>query len=301
MPMLAFLQFLHVGIYYAKKTRIQTWLILGLSLLLCAFKMFNGLFLDAFSRFFFDCLVYFEAGYFLLRWKKRFLSFEAVFFLLFSTALIVFSSAGVLADIFFLPLMCCLPLSLLLLYIVSRVAKPYIAIIPGICLIACLAYFVFPNYMQALSGKELTASDRRVELPMVNAKGDTVTVQSSGSKIFVLDVWFSGCGICFKKFPALAKLADKYRNDSNVVIAALNIPLENETNDTKAFDLIAKYKCDAYKATSNITMNTWGIDAYPTVLIFDKNHQLRYSGQIETDSRIVINNTYRIINKLLKE
>lgn len=144
--------------------------------------------------------------------------------------------------------------------------------------------------------------DERLKLNVVQKNGDTTSLQSLGNKIIVLDVWYSGCGICFKKFPEFQKLNNSYQSDSNIYFATLNIPLQEELDSFNSFELIKQYTFNKLQATSTTDENKWGIErGYPTILIFDKSYHLRYSGTLNTEKTILLNNTEKIIEKLKKE
>ena len=62
-----------------------------------------------------------------------------------------------------------------------------------------------------------------------------------------------------------------------------------------------EFNFTSYVAADNMESNKWKIEGYPTVLIFDRAGRLRYSGQLNIEPTVPVNNTYRIINSLKQE
>ena len=56
-------------------------------------------------------------------------------------------------------------------------------------------------------------------------------------KIILLDFWYTKCGACFQKFPQVQAVYENYKDDPNVVILAVDKPIE-EDRPNQAFDMI---------------------------------------------------------------
>ncbi|MCC6186793.1 MAG: TlpA family protein disulfide reductase [Chitinophagaceae bacterium] len=144
--------------------------------------------------------------------------------------------------------------------------------------------------------------DPRVTLPIILQNSDSTNLTAIGNKVVILDVWYSHCGLCFKKFPEFEALAKEYSKDTNLYFAALNIPMQKELDTLGSFGLIKDYSFNKLQATSTTTENKWGIEmGYPTLLVFDKNHKIRYSGTLNTNRYLLVNNIHKIIEELKKE
>ncbi len=188
--------------------------------------------------------------------------------------------------------------------VIKKIKRQWIGTIAFLLLTLLLSYIGYPNYFAAFTGRQASRTvDQRLALPLIDASGRTMNLRNTQQAVVVLDLWFTGCVACFQKFPDLQKLSDRYRDDSEVLIAAVNIPLPEERDSTKLpFDLLSKYKFKKLRATSNTDENAWHVlDGYPEFLVFDKQRRLRYSGQLIIAPYIQINNAYRIIDALKKE
>lgn len=268
-------------------------------------KIFDGAFLNFFYRFFVDTLVFLFGGIYLLDNKKLRLGFNEMFLLLFAAPSLIFVPNSITISPHSSLLLFTLPLSLVFIWIYTLANRKLIVLVCAILFSAIVSFLIYPNYWSYLEGNEYQTAqnmDERLKLNVVQKNGDTTSLQSLGNKIIVLDVWYSGCGICFKKFPEFQKLSNSYQSDSNIYFATLNVPLQGELDSFNSFELIKQYSFHKLQATSTTDENKWGIErGYPTILIFDKSHHLRYSGTLNTDKTILLNNTEKIIEKLKKE
>ena len=291
---------------YLKKSYglIVNQLILVVFITICI-KIFDGAFLNVFYRFFLDTLVFLFGGIYLLNNKKLRLGFNEMILLLFAPPSLIYVPLFVTTIPNFGVLLFSLPLSLVFIWIYTLTNRKLIVFVCAILFSAIVSFFIYPNYWSYLEGNEYQTAqkmDERLKLNVVQKNGDTTSLQSLGNKIIVLDVWYSGCGICFKKFPEFQKLSNSYQSDSNIYFATLNVPLQEELDSFNSFELIKQYSFHKLQATATTDENKWGIErGYPTILIFDKSHHLRYSGTLNTDKTILLNNTEKIIEKLKKE
>lgn len=99
-------------------------------------------------------------------------------------------------------------------------------------------------------------------------------------KLIILDFFQTSCSLCFKAFPTVQKVYERYRNDSNISFFAIDIPLPVDTGyniveiiKRKGFTfpvLLAKSKTDSL----------FNIHAYPTVCVL-KNNRIIFRGNIE--------------------
>lgn len=108
------------------------------------------------------------------------------------------------------------------------------------------------------------------------------------NKIVLLDFWYTGCGVCFQKFPQLEAIYNKYKNDSSVVILAVNKPIE-EDKPNEAFQVI---KTEGFSFPVVITKDEdlaerFGVRVYPTTFVINQNGQIIYKGGIEGAVKMV--------------
>lgn len=130
-----------------------------------------------------------------------------------------------------------------------------------------------------LSGK---VQERKViEFAVQDEDGNVISNQDLKGKVVVLDFWFIGCGPCWKKFPHLQELHEKYSQHPNVAIYAVNRPMSSD-RPRQSFEAT---KAKGYDFTvlqgSQQMMDDFGIYVYPTVVILDKSGEIIYMGQTE--------------------
>ena len=107
-------------------------------------------------------------------------------------------------------------------------------------------------------------------------------------KIVLLDFWTTTCGICFKKFPHVQAVYEKYKNDPSVMILAVNKPIE-EDEPGKTFDMI---KEEGHSFPVVITKDEdlaekFGVNVYPTTFVINQNGQIVYKGGVESAIKMV--------------
>lgn len=116
---------------------------------------------------------------------------------------------------------------------------------------------------------------------VVNNNRDTFNIINRyKNKTIVLDFWTTSCGICFKKFPLLQALQEKYKNDTTIIIHAVNIPLKRDSV-MQPFKIIENkgYSFSVVVGLNNI-QSIFGIDGYPRVFIL-REGKIVFNGAIE--------------------
>jgi thiol-disulfide isomerase/thioredoxin len=98
----------------------------------------------------------------------------------------------------------------------------------------------------------------------------------------LLDFWTTTCGVCFKKFPQVQAVHEKYQNDSSVKVLAVNTPLE-EDKPNQAFNDIHKrgHIFPVVITKDEDLAEKFGVKGYPTTFVIDRNGQIVYKGDIE--------------------
>jgi len=107
-------------------------------------------------------------------------------------------------------------------------------------------------------------------------------------KIVLLDFWYTRCGICFDKFPQVQVAYDKYKNDSSVLIYAVNKPIE-EDKPNQAFEMIKEegHSFPVVIAKDEDLPEKFGVKGYPTTFVIDRNGKIIYKGDIEGAVKMV--------------
>ena len=303
--MLALLEFIFISKYLVKEYGSKIKILIFISLILILVKILDGAFMPYYFRFFTDVIVLFYGGAYLLKNKHHNLTFNETTLLLFAPLAIIFLPYVFEDGLFSLLISLSIPLCFVLLWLYNISNQKLLIIGLSLLLFAGFAFIFFPNYIHYNNSEQLKPGktiDSRAALTLIRQNADSTSLSEMGNKIVILDVWYSGCGVCFKKFPEFEALTKEYAQDTNLYFAALNIPLEKEKDTLGSFGLVKKYSFNKLQATSTIDENKWGIElGYPTLLVFDKNHKIRYSGTLNTNRLLLVNNIHEIIEQLKKE
>jgi thiol-disulfide isomerase/thioredoxin len=130
------------------------------------------------------------------------------------------------------------------------------------------------------------------------------TYELPKDKIVVLDFWTSSCSVCFKKFPQMNTLYNKFKNNNQIVILAVNVPLGTETFEERK-DIFNDENLDfksIYAVSMKDVQNQLQFNTYPNIVILN-NNKIVYNGYIEPTSNLLSYNYLNVedeINKLLK-
>jgi thiol-disulfide isomerase/thioredoxin len=203
---------------------------------------------------------------------------------------------------YFLDIAFILPMSLGL-YFVSIRKKIFYSYLVAIILFVLVSFPVQKNYFSFLQAEKLPINKNVFStFKLINHKYDTDSLVNLPQKVVVLDFWFVNCGLCFKKFPEYEKLYQRYKNDPDVLIAAVNYPLPKDKSDAFITTLSSLgYHFSPYKVVDTSDISKWGVEAYPTMFIFDKDRNVKYKGMLNIDPDIIVNNTISIIEEIKSE
>ena len=118
--------------------------------------------------------------------------------------------------------------------------------------------------------------------------GDTLSLSDFKGKYLLLDCWYTYCGVCYKKMPNVQQLYDNFRQNPEVSIYAMHSFIKNDPEDYITGSEILEKRGFRFPCLSididNPVLKELGVNAYPTVLIFDKESNLIFRGSIENAS-----------------
>jgi len=119
-------------------------------------------------------------------------------------------------------------------------------------------------------------------------KKNLIDENDFNDKVILLDFWTTNCGICFKKFPQVQAVYEKYKNDSSVMILAVNAPLE-EDKPNQAFDDTQKrgHTFSVVITKDEDLAEKFGVKGYPTTFVINPNGQVIFKGDIEGAVKMV--------------
>ncbi|MCD9188961.1 MAG: TlpA family protein disulfide reductase [Pyrinomonadaceae bacterium] len=122
----------------------------------------------------------------------------------------------------------------------------------------------------------------------LNEQKNLIEENDLNNKIILLDFWTTTCGLCFKKFPKLQSIYDKYKDDSQVMILAVNSPIE-EDKPNQAFEMIRERNLTfpVVVTKDEDLAEKFAVKGYPTTFVINQNKQIVYKGDIEGAIRMV--------------
>ncbi|MGH7456867.1 MAG: TlpA family protein disulfide reductase, partial [bacterium] len=112
-----------------------------------------------------------------------------------------------------------------------------------------------------------------------NLAGETVQLAQLKGKVVVLDFWATWCGPCKAAFPYVQKVYEKYKDNSDVVILAVNT-WENESGAERE-KLVKKFLEDnkytfpvVYDETS--VVEKYKVEGIPTQFFIDRKGVIQF-------------------------
>jgi thiol-disulfide isomerase/thioredoxin len=184
-------------------------------------------------------------------------------------------------------------------YLYLNKKKVYIPVL-SLILIYFVSFILNPNLYSVYKNNK---SEKNIIFPKTiffdKNKNEVILKKD---KIIILDFWSTSCTICFKKFPNLEDVYNKYINNSNIEIYAVNVPEKNDVfNRTiRILDSIGYKFPKLYAKSAKEIENSLHINSFPHLIII-KNGKIRYDGILETDKNVRFYSVESEIEKLLNE
>lgn len=119
--------------------------------------------------------------------------------------------------------------------------------------------------------------------------GAVVRLSDLSEDYVILDFWYSGCGLCIKAFPQVQELYEKYRLDDRVALYGVFCRRGDETFATGAEIISGRGHAfpGLMMEMSDPALKELGVDGYPTVLVFDRERDLVFRGDINLAARFM--------------
>jgi thiol-disulfide isomerase/thioredoxin len=127
--------------------------------------------------------------------------------------------------------------------------------------------------------------------------GDTVQLSDFKGKYLLLDCWYTYCGSCYKKFPQVQEFYDKYKDNPELAIYAVHSRVvaatrkKGQESVRTGSDILKKegytFPCLSIDI-DNPVLKELGV-IYPVVLIFNRESNLVFRGDIENASKYISN------------
>lgn len=173
-----------------------------------------------------------------------------------------------------------------------------------ICIIVLGGVIGMPNWLSFVFNKDIVHQNTESieDISFITSSLDTLSIIDLPYDIILLDFWSTSCVNCFKKFPELENVFKKYANNDRVGIYSVNLLMKNQNiEEVITNDHIKKYGFNKlftnYYFANNI-MHNFHFNTVPTIVIMNRR-KILYQGQLYTDKKIIINNSFSIIDKAL--
>lgn len=113
----------------------------------------------------------------------------------------------------------------------------------------------------------------------------SLSIEALRGHIVILDFWTYCCINCMHMLPILARIEDRYRDRSVIVIGVHSAKFENEEDPVNIQEAINRYEV-RHPVIVDERRHIWklyGIDAWPTIVIIDPEGRIVYKRAGETD------------------
>gem|GEM_PF-1629913 len=110
--------------------------------------------------------------------------------------------------------------------------------------------------------------------------GKTVSLESLKGKVVLLDFWATWCGPCRSSFSTFQKLYEKYKNNPNVVIMAVNVWERSKNRKKTVVDFFKEnnqYNFPVYMDEQDELVKKFGATGIPAKYYLDKNGVLQFT------------------------
>jgi thiol-disulfide isomerase/thioredoxin len=130
--------------------------------------------------------------------------------------------------------------------------------------------------------------------------GKKISREDWDNKIIVFDVWARTCGNCIEKMPEFNDFFKRYKNDKEVLIYSLYLPIKNDADGIKYiwfnklnYEFPIIFSSMDFKSFSK----TLDFNGVPLIIIINKKGNIIYKGDLNFDKLDFVYNTHSIINE----
>ena len=121
------------------------------------------------------------------------------------------------------------------------------------------------------------------------ATGDTIHLSDWKGKTVLLDFWSKHCGYCWKAFPQIQELHDKYKDSPDVLVATVFSPWKEENEwESVREEVQGQYSFPVFITDRNsVLLKDWEITRFPVYVILNENSEQIYRGNLEGAKKIL--------------
>lgn len=222
---------------------------------------------------------------FLIKYKNTYVLYLLIPLL--SIGLLFFDSESILRSARFI-------LIFPILLVISKfIKKLSLELILSIVLIFATHFILQPNwasyYRNQINNESLNAKN------LEDLKLDNLDFIKSDKDVYILDIWYSKCAVCYENMEILKSWTDENPQfRENIVL--VNILLNGESF-YKNENIVEKY---GFKSTfthlSFEEIKKLGVKTYPTQIVI-KDEEIIFVGDLEIDKSVFINNIRHYLKK----
>ena len=128
---------------------------------------------------------------------------------------------------------------------------------------------------------------QNIVLQLKDLNGNIVKLSDYKDKVILLNFWASWCKPCIKEIPSLVRLGDKLKQQDFQIIT---VNVGESAREISDFKKRVKFDLPILLDDEGKAVQDWGVYAYPSNFILDKNAIIRYTfrGALEWDSPAII-------------
>ena len=126
-----------------------------------------------------------------------------------------------------------------------------------------------------------------INLVLNNLIGEKVSLDQYRGKVVLLNFWASWCKPCVEEVPSLARLNEKLKATDFQI---LTINVGESKQQINEFMKKVPFDLPILLDESGIAVKNWGVYAYPSNFLLDKNGTIRYvyRGALEWDAPNIV-------------
>jgi cytochrome oxidase Cu insertion factor (SCO1/SenC/PrrC family) len=142
----------------------------------------------------------------------------------------------------------------------------------------------FTNYKEVVreyvaEQRKKQARKRDLDFKLTDMEGNSFTKENLKGKVVVMDFWFTGCKGCAQMVPALSKVEDVFKEDTNVVFLSVSI----DENKDRWLQSIRQKKYTTGNGENLYTggegdnhhiIRNLGIESYPSIFVMNDRGNL---------------------------